>query len=182
MSDLKDLTALGDSGAFPGHVLCVPRLLEYAEAEEEAAACYLRRIAKSAAQLPEPQRQLLHERAVDNLRANPFNFGSPAFDRWALSMSAMPFLAWLLLRIGKPEMTLAQAAALLNDGHNLTAKVNAVWNLWGYRAQKKAPAASHPPQAALPAGSGPSPGATSSTASPVPLPPAAACVTRMPSD
>jgi hypothetical protein len=36
-------------------------------------------------------------------------------------------------------MTLAQAAGLLNEAENPLAKMNAVWNLWGYRVTKKAP-------------------------------------------
>ena len=140
MSDLKDLTALGDSTTFPGFILSPPRLIEFAEAEEEAAAWYLRRIAKSALGLPEAARQAFHERAIDNLKSNPFSFGAVGFDRWALSMSAASFLTWLLLRIKRPEMTLAQAAGLLNEAENPLAKMNAVWNLWGYRVQKKSPA------------------------------------------
>jgi hypothetical protein len=144
MSDLKDLTGLGDSSTFPGYILSPPRLIEFAEAEEEAAAWYLRRIAKSAQGLPEAARQAFHERAIDNLKSNPFSFGAVGFDRWALSMSAAPFLTWLLLRIKRPEMTLAQAAGLLNEAENPLAKMNAVWNLWGYRVTKKSP----PPPAA----------------------------------
>src|ERR1700683_1545106 len=140
MSDLKELTALGDSATFPGYIVSPPRLIEFAEAEEEAAAWYLRRIARSAAGLPEAARQALHERAVDNLRSNPFSFGSAGFDRWALSMSAATFLTWLLLRIKRPELTLAQAAGLLNESPNPLAKMNVVWELWGYRAAKKPPA------------------------------------------
>jgi hypothetical protein len=139
MSDLKDLTALGDSATFPGYILSPPRLMEFAEAEEEAAGWYLRRIAKSAAGLPEAARQALHERAVDNLKSSPFSFGTAGFDRWALSMSAATFLTWLLLRIKRPEMTVAQAAALLNEAANPLAKMNAVWEMWGYRSTKKSP-------------------------------------------
>lgn len=146
MSDLKDLTGLGDSTTFPGYILSSPRLIEFAEAEEEAAAWYLRRIAKSAQGLPESARQAFHDRAIDNLKSSPFCFGATGFDRWALSMSAASFLTWLLLRIKRPEMTLAQAAGLLNEAENPLAKMNAVWNLWGYRVTKKAPAPLAAPQ------------------------------------
>jgi hypothetical protein len=146
MSDLKELIGVGDSTTFPGYVLSPPRLIEFAEAEEEATAWYLRRIAKSAAGLPEAVRQSLHERAVDNLKSSPFSFGTSGFDRWALSMSAASFLTWLLLRIKRPEMTLAQAAALLNEAPNPLAKMNAVWEMWGYRAAKKPAAPPAAPQ------------------------------------
>lgn len=82
MSELKELVGLGDSAAFPGHVLSPPRLIEFAAAEEEAAAQYLRGIAKSAAALPAAVRDAIHQRAVDNLRTHPFSYGSHAFDQW----------------------------------------------------------------------------------------------------
>jgi hypothetical protein len=139
MSDLKDLVGLGDSSVFPGHILSPPRLIEFAEAEEEAAAQYLRGIAKAAIALPAELRDALHQRAVDNLRGHPFSYGSAAFDRWALSMSASPFLAWLLLRIKHPKLTLAEASQLLCEGE-YAGKVGAVWSMWGYKPTKKAAA------------------------------------------
>jgi len=147
MSDLKDLVGLGDSPVFPGHILSPPRLIEFAEAEEEAAAQYLRGIAKAAAALPAGLRDALHQRAVDNLRGHPFSYGSAAFDQWALSMSAAPFLAWLLLRIKHPKLTLAEASQLLCDGE-YAAKVGAVWSMWGYKPAKKVAAPPTPPVAA----------------------------------
>lgn len=162
MSELKELVGLGDSAAFPGHILSPPRLIEFAEAEEEAAAQYLRGIAKSAAALPAAVRDAIHQRAVDNLRAHPFGYGSHAFDQWALSMSAAPFLTWLLLRIKHPKLTLSEASQLLCDG-DYAAKVGAVWSMWGYKSTKKAAA----PQAGLDVSAsgtnaGPSPGGESS--------------------
>jgi hypothetical protein len=136
MSELKDLVGLSDSSTFPGHTLSPPRLIEFAEAEEEAAAQYLRGIAKASAGLPATVRELLHQRAVDNLRSHPFSYGSAAFDQWALSMSAAPFLAWLLLRIKHPKMTLPEASQLLSEGE-YAAKVGAVWSMWGYKPAKK---------------------------------------------
>lgn len=162
MSELKELVALGDSTTFPGHILSPPRLIEFAKAEEEAAAQYLRGIAKASLALPATMREALHQRAVDNLRGHPFSYGSPAFDQWALSMSAAPFLAWLLLRIKHPKMTFNEASQLLCEGE-YAAKVGAIWKLWGYTQPKKAPApvekTSSPPSA-------PSTGAPSSLASP----------------
>ena len=148
MSDLKELVGLGDSSVFPGHVLSPPRLIEFAEAEEEAAAQYLRSIAKASAGLPAAVRDLLHQRAVDNLRAHPFSYGSAAFDQWALSMSAAAFLTWLLLRIRHPKMTLPEASQLLREGE-YAGKVGAVWSMWGYKPAKKAapPAEKAPPPA-----------------------------------
>jgi hypothetical protein len=164
MGELKDLVALGNSNIFPGHTLSVPRLIEFAEAEEEAAAQYLRSIARSAAALPAPVRDALHQRAVDNLRSHPFSYGSAAFDQWALSMSAAPFLTWLLLRIRHPKITLSEASQLLCEGE-YTAKFGAVWSLWGYKPAKKiAPPAEKLP-AEMPA-AGPSTGAACSPASP----------------
>jgi hypothetical protein len=139
MSDLKDLVALGESSIFPGHTLSPPRLIEFAEAEEEAASQYLRGIAKAAMALPAGMREALHQRAVDNLRSHPFSYGSAGFDQWALSMSAAPFLAWLLLRIKHPRMTLSEASQLLCEGE-YAGKVGAVWSLWGYKPVKKAAA------------------------------------------
>ena len=161
MSDLKDLIGLGDSTTFPGHVLSPPRLIEFAEAEEEAAAQYLRGIAKASAALPATVRDALHQRAVDNLRAHPFSYGSAAFDQWALSMSAAPFLTWLLLRIKHPKMTLSEASQLLCEGE-YAAKVGAVWSMWGYKPAKK----SVPPPEKVPANAGQSTGGESSAASP----------------
>ena len=138
MSDLKELVGLGDSSTFAGHVLSPPRLIEFAEAEEEAAAQYLRGIAKASAGLAATVRDALHQRAVDNLRGHPFSYGSVAFDQWALSMSAAPFLTWLLLRIKHPKMTLAEASQLLCEGE-YAAKVGAVWSMWGYKPAKKSP-------------------------------------------
>jgi hypothetical protein len=139
MSELKELVALGDSSVFPGHSLSPPQLIEFAEAEEEAAAQYLRGIAKASLTLPATMREALHQRAVDNLRGHPFSYGSPGFDQWALSMSAAPFLTWLLMRIKHPKMTLAEASQLLSEGEYAT-KVGAVWSLWGYKPSKKTPA------------------------------------------
>ena len=121
----------------PGHTLSPPRLIEFAEAEEEAASQYLRGIAKAAIALPAAMRESLHTRAVDNLRGHPFSYGSAAFDQWALSMSAAPFLTWLLLRIKHPKLTLTEASQLLCEGE-YAAKVGAVWSLWGYKPPKKA--------------------------------------------
>jgi hypothetical protein len=143
MSELKDLTALGDTATFPGYTLSPPRLIEFAEAEEEAAAQYLRGIAKAAAGLQAGVRDALHQRAADNLRAHPFSYGSLAFDQWALSMSAAPFLAWLLLRIRHPKLTLPEVSQLLCEGE-YAAKVGAVWSMWGYKPAKKAVAAAQP--------------------------------------
>ena len=166
MSELKDLVALGDASAFPGHTLSPPRLIEFAEAEEEAASQYLRGIAKASTALPAAMRDALHTRAVDNLRGHPFSYGSLAFDQWALSMSAAPFLTWLLLRIKHPKLTLAEASQLLCEGE-YAAKVGAVWSLWGYKPPKKAspPAASRGGDAPAQAAGGPSTGEVSSPAS-----------------
>ena len=168
MSELKDLVALGDTSVFPGHTLSPPRLIEFAEAEEEAALQYLRGIAKAALGLPAAMREALHQRAVDNLRGHPFSYGSLAFDQWALSMSAAPFLAWLLLRIKHPKMTLAEVSQLLCEGE-YAAKVGVVWSLWGYKPPKKtsppAERASAPGERTTPAAD-PSTGAASLPASP----------------
>ncbi|MGD0138361.1 MAG: hypothetical protein ABSD28_05750 [Tepidisphaeraceae bacterium] len=165
MSDLKDLVALGDSSTFAGHVLSPPRLIEFAEAEEEAAAQYLRGIAKAAAALPATVRDALHQRAVDNLRGHPFSYGSAAFDQWALSMSAAPFLTWLLLRIKHPKMTLSEASQLLCEGE-YAAKVGAVWSMWGYKPTKKSLSPPERVPASAPANAGPSTGGESSAVSP----------------
>src|ERR1700722_7298650 len=152
MSELKELVGLGDASVFPGHILSPPRLIEFAEAEEEAAAQYLRGIAKSASTLPAAIRDGLHQRAVDNLRGHPFSYGSPAFDQWALSMSAAPYLAWLLLRIKHPKLTLPEASQLLCEGE-YKGKIGRIWELWGYKPTKKvaaAPASAAPVQAAAP--------------------------------
>jgi hypothetical protein len=144
VSELKELVGLGDTTPFPGFTLSPPRLIEFAEAEEEAAANYLRGIARAAAALPALVRDALHQRAADNLRSHPFSYGSAAFDQWALSMSAAPFLAWLLLRIRHPKLTLPEASQLLCEGE-YAAKVGAVWSMWGYKpAKKSAPAAQTP--------------------------------------
>lgn len=164
MSELKTLIALGDSSVFPGHTLSIPRLIEFAEAEEEAAAQYLRSIARSAAALPAQVRDALHQRAVDNLRAHPFSYGSAAFDQWALSMSAAPFLTWLLLRIRHPKLTLSEASQLLCEG-DYAARVGAVWSLWGYKPTKKNPPPMEKISAEIPAAS-PSIGEASSPVSP----------------
>jgi len=166
MSDLKDLVGLGDSSTFAGHVLSAPRLIEFAEAEEEAAAQYVRGIAKAAAALPAAVRDALHQRAVDNLRGHPFSYGSVAFDQWALSMSAAPFLTWLLLRIKHPKMTLSEASQLLCEGE-YAAKVGAVWSMWGYKPTKKSLSPPEKGSAAAPAKAGPSIGGESSPVSPV---------------
>ncbi len=168
MSDLKELVGLGDASAFPGHLLSPPRLIEFAEAEEEAAAQYLRGIAKSAAALPGAVRDAIHHRAVDNLRSHPFSYGSARFDQWALSMSAAPFLAWLLLRIKHPKLTLPEASQLLCEGE-YSAKLGAIWSLWGYKPAKKvvSPPASVPlASAAVVERAGPSTGGESSGGSP----------------
>jgi hypothetical protein len=166
MSELKDLVALGDASVFPGHALSPPRLIEFAEAEEEAASQYLRGIAKASAALPAAMREALHTRAVDNLRGHPFSYGSLAFDQWALSMSASPFLTWLLLRIKHPKLTLAEASQLLCEGE-YAAKVGVVWSLWGYKPQKKVVpvGASRGGEAPDQTAAGPSTGAASSPGS-----------------
>jgi len=164
MSDLKELVGLGDSGTFPGHTLSPPRLIEFAEAEEEAAAQYLRGIAKASTGLPPVVRDLLHQRAVDNLRSHPFSYGSTAFDQWALSMSAAPFLAWLLLRIKHPKLSLSEASQMLCEGE-YASKVGAVWSMWGYKPAKKAPPAAETAPPPAKTGAGQSTGAQSSPGS-----------------
>lgn len=163
MSVLTDLTAAGDSEIIPGHVLSVPRLLEWAEAEQEAQRQYLWIVADAAAGLPAAAREAMYVRAVDNLKSCPFAFGSASFDAWATSAGAMPFLVWMSLRIKQPRLTRAQAAELLIQ-HDARRIMSAVLDLWGYRVQKKAP----PRPPAPPAD--PSTGGASSPASP-PAPP-----------
>lgn len=136
MSGLKDLVALGDKTAFEGYTLSPPRLIEFAEAEEEAAAQYLRRIIKASATFPAAVRAAMHERAVDNLRSSSFAFGSELFDQWALSISAIPFLAWLLLRIKHPKMMLGDVSQLL-CGEDRAGKMSAIWSMWGFEPPKK---------------------------------------------
>jgi hypothetical protein len=167
MSELKELVGLGDSSAFPGHVLSPPRLIEFAEAEEEAAAHYLRGVVKSAAAFPAAVREAIHQRAVDNLRAHPFSYGLHAFDQWALSMSAAPFLTWLLLRLKHPKLSLNEASQLLCEG-DYAAKVRAVWSMWGYKPAKKASAPPATAGAPQPISAGPSTGGESSKISPAP--------------
>jgi len=123
----------------PGATLSPPRLVEWAEAETEAARHYLRTVAQASAALPEVVRQAMYARAVDNLKDSPPVFGSPAFDAWAVSAGALPFLLWLSLRKGQPRTTRVQAAELLAgpEGESIA---KAVWDLWGYRGEKKSPA------------------------------------------
>jgi hypothetical protein len=147
MTTLQSLTSAGTTpqNTFPGYTLSPPRLVDYAEAEQEAAQHYLHQTAKAAAASPSVTREAFQHRAIDNLRLTPFAFGSPQFDAWATSMSAVPFLAWLLLRIKHPELTLAHSAQLLNGPDSLP-RARAVWALWGYTCEKKVEAArSMPP-------------------------------------
>jgi len=136
MSALTDLTAAGDSSTLPGLLLSPPRLLEWAEAEQEAQRQYLSSIA--ATDLPTAARDAMYARAIDNLRDAPFSFGSPQFDAWATSASALPMLLWLSLRIKQPQITRSAAAELLIH-HDNAQIIAAVLNLWGYRAEKKTP-------------------------------------------
>jgi len=147
MSVLGDLTAAGNSELLPGHTLSVPRLLEWAEAEQEAQRQYLWAVADAAAALGGTARETMYSRAVDNLKSCPFAFGSAAFDAWATSAGALPFLLWLSLRIKEPRITRTQAAELLVQ-HDARQIMPAVLDLWGYRVQKKAP--THPPASAAP--------------------------------
>ena len=142
MSDLQDLTAAGNSSVIPGSTLSPPRLIEWAEAESEAAEQYIRNISRAAMELPEPARAHLQSRAADNLLNSPPVFGSEAFDAWATSAGAVPFLLWLSLRISEPQVTRQEAAELLAGERGETI-ARAVWDLWGYRAAKK----SHAPAA-----------------------------------
>jgi hypothetical protein len=138
MSELSNLTASGNSSIIPGITLSPPRLIDWAEAEIEAAQHYLRTVARSAGELPESARAAMYSRAVDNLRGDPFAFGSRAFDAWAMSAAALPFLLFLSLRQCQPQTSRNQAADLLSgpDGGAVAASV---WDLWGYQDQKKAP-------------------------------------------
>lgn len=139
MSDLQDLTAAGNTTAIPGKTISPPRLIEWAEAEVEAAHHYLRTITQAASELGDTIRHAMHSRAIDNLKNDPIVFGSPGFDAWALSASALPFLLWLSLRIRHPRLTRNQAAEYLAgpDGNTIA---KALWDLWGYRDAKKTPA------------------------------------------
>jgi|HubBroStandDraft_1064217.scaffolds.fasta_scaffold169133_2 hypothetical protein len=137
MTILGDLTAAGNSEIIPGHMLSVPRLLEWAEAEQEAQRQYLWAVADAASALSAPARETMYSRAVDNLKSSPFAFGSAAFDAWATSAGALAFLLWLSLRIKRSRMTRAQAAELLLQ-HDARRIMPAVLDLWGYRLQKKA--------------------------------------------
>jgi hypothetical protein len=162
MNRLKELVALGDSTAFAGYTLSPPRLIEFAEAEEEAAAQYLRRVTKASATFAPAVRAVMHERAVDNLRTNPFAFGSAEFDQWALSVSAVPFLAWLLLRIKHPKLTPGDVSQLL-CGDDRAGKMSAVWSLWGFEPPKKT---NSPPPSAPAAALAPAEGSTGAESSP----------------
>jgi hypothetical protein len=139
MSDLQDLTAAGNSSVIAGLTLSPPRLVDWAETEIEAAQQYLRNIARSSAEFPETVRQQMYVRAVDNLQAGPFAFGSAAFDAWALSAVALPFLLYLSLRVRQSQITRLRAAELLSgpDGQTIA---RAIWDLWGYHDAKKTPA------------------------------------------
>jgi hypothetical protein len=135
--DLKQLVGISDSTTFPGLVLSRPRLLEYAEAEEAAAVQYLQRVAKACAGLPAAVQDKIHQRATDNLRNTPFGYGSMAFDQWALSFSAVTKLAWLSLRIRKPEINENDVADLFTDPGTGDARINAVWKAWGYEMRPR---------------------------------------------
>ncbi|MDP9175546.1 MAG: hypothetical protein M3O30_17020 [Planctomycetota bacterium] len=153
MTDLQSLTATGNSTAIEGMTLSPPRLIDWAEAEAEAAQSYLRNIARGCAELPPQTRQQIHARAVDNLQSAPFAFGGQPFDAWALSAAACPTLLYLSLRSHHPQIARNKAADLLNgpDGQTIA---QAIWDLWGYPSEKKAEAA--------PPARGPSNGETSS--------------------
>jgi hypothetical protein len=139
MSDLQHLTAAGNSSLIPGHTISPPRLIEWAEAETEAAENYLRTVVRASADLPSATRDSLHARAVDNLRNSPFAFGSAGFDAWALSAAAMPFLLWLSLRIRHPRVSRNSAAEFLRRS-NSDDIIKAVWDAWGYDGRKNPPA------------------------------------------
>jgi hypothetical protein len=135
-STLQTLTASGNSSLIPDHTISPPRLLEWADAESEAAEQYLRAIALASAELPEAIRHHMQQRAVDNLKDSPLALGTAGFVAWAISARAVTFLLWLSLRIRHPGVTRHQCAQWL-AGPNGQRIAQAVWDLWGYGIEKK---------------------------------------------
>jgi hypothetical protein len=141
MCILSNLAAAGNSSLIPDHTISPPRLLEWAEAETEAAEQYMRTVASAAGELPETVRQRIYDRAVDNIKDSPLALGTAGFDAWAISARAVPFLLWLSVRVRHPSVTRNQVAGWLN-GPRGREIARAVWDLWGYGDEKKVTAGS----------------------------------------
>jgi hypothetical protein len=166
------LTSAGNKTAIPDHTLCPLRLIDFAEAEEEAAVQYLRSIAKGFADTSAEEREAARNRAVDNLKSSPFGFGSLGFSSWALTARGLQFIAYLSLRINDPKMTRGQAAELLEANQDAAADV-----LWGYLGLRKVVKKKLDPSPEVNISIGP----PSSPASPTPPPAATDSPTNKPS-
>lgn len=143
MSELKELVGGGNTTAFLGHTLSPPRLRDYADAEEECAAAYLRLVSRATLGLPDKAAEQCHQRVVDNLRKMPMQYGSQEFAFWALSRSALPFLAWLSFK-QKEAMDLMTASSIVADA--TPEQVGAILDIWGFTVRKKPPAPQPSPQ------------------------------------
>lgn len=121
MSTLTTATnAPAESLALPGYRYSRWALNEYGEAEQRVAALHLK-AANDAASLildangrPDIVAKTTYMRmAMDDVRNKTLNYGSPAFDEWATSISSLPFIFWLSVRRNNKNITSEAEAALL---------------------------------------------------------------------
>lgn len=143
---LEELTGAGKPSIFPGHTLTPPALADVGELEAFAADDFIARVHRATSPYGTGEVEAYRQRAVELLRRFPFRFGTDDFGQWALSLAALPYMAWLVFRQTEPKMTLSEAAGLIMGAS--PAQRSAVYALWGFVTQKKRDAsqsaATHP--------------------------------------
>jgi hypothetical protein len=139
MSDLEKLTAAGNTDALPGHTISPPGLREIGEAEAHFGRSHIADAAASAAGLDTDVRDVAIDKATARVARREFNYYGNTFKLCCLSAEHFPFLMWLSLRVEKPKITQAQAAALITP-ENQPIVTKAVLDVWGFDTGKNAEA------------------------------------------
>lgn len=133
MSDLKELTGVGDTTTFPGHTMSPRTLRDLADAEERCRRDYIMGVERAAIVHGPAAIEQYRSAATACLRAG-FRNGEPFFDSWVLARTTLPFLVWVLLRKAEPATTEAMVYGII--GEPTYAQMLAVWDLWKYRQKK----------------------------------------------
>jgi hypothetical protein len=131
MPTLSDLAGAGRSDVLPGYVLSPPRLREWADAETEAAASYIRAVRQSCIGLPAEVSVALMQQSLDLVAAGEFGMGMPKLDAYLRSATAAPFILWLCLRVKHPQVSRDKVDDV-TSGVAEEDVARAVLELWGF--------------------------------------------------
>jgi hypothetical protein len=88
-----------------------------------------------AAPVPPTIQATIVREATAQLLHVPYAYGSQAWGEWVLCESGILSLLWILMRIDRPQCTLADAAETLQAAPEQIAHL--VWERWGLNFAKK---------------------------------------------